>query len=267
VNVEVGQVVQYSFLVTNTGNVVLRKISIGEVEFTGSGELSDVTCPADPSSLIPGASVTCTADYVVTQADVDAGTITNTATATGTPPIGPAVVSDPSTAVVTATPSPALALVKSATPSMITMAGQTVTYTFVLTNTGNVTLSNVTANETVFTGTGTLPVVSCPTSAAALAPNASVTCTASYAATQADIDADRISNTAVATGTPLVGAEVESNPSSAEVSVFVVTLPLTGGTSTEQVLLLGGSGVLISILLAIWHRTHTRRRRMSTPPL
>ena len=32
---------------------------------------------------------TCTATYTTTQADVDAGWITNTGTATGTPPRGP----------------------------------------------------------------------------------------------------------------------------------------------------------------------------------
>jgi uncharacterized repeat protein (TIGR01451 family) len=261
-----GDSVDYSFVVTNTGNVTLGDLSIAEGEFTGTGALSNIACPAEPDSLIPGASVTCTAGYVVTQADVDAGTITNTATATGNPPVGPAVGSDPSSALVTAARTPALTLVKSATPSMITVAGQTVNYSFVLTNSGNVTLLNVTADETVFTGSGTLPVVSCPSAAASLAPTMSVTCTAGYAATQADIDADRIINTAVARAISPVGDEVSSQPSSAEVSVFVVELPLTGGTSTEQVLLLGGSGVLISILMAIGHRQHARRRRVSNPP-
>ena len=42
-------------------------------------------------SLAAGASETCTATYTTTQADVDSGRITNTGTATGTPPTGPNV--------------------------------------------------------------------------------------------------------------------------------------------------------------------------------
>ena len=41
-------------------------------------------------SLAPAAIETCTATYTTTQADVDAGVINNTGTATGTPPTGPA---------------------------------------------------------------------------------------------------------------------------------------------------------------------------------
>lgn len=266
-NYVVGQTIDYSFLVTNTGNVPLKTVRVNEGAFTGSGAMSEVLCPAGAATLAVAAQLTCTASYVATQADVDAGALTNTATASGTPPGGALITSQPSSVQVTTTTAPSLGLTKSVSPTWIMLAGQSVTYSFVITNTGNVTLRNAAAAETAFSGTGTPPVVSCPAAAASLAPAQSVTCTAGYVATQADVDARGITNTAVATGTPVVGAGVTSNPSSAEVSVFVVTLPLTGGTSTEQVLLLGGSGVLVSILMAIWHRRHTRRRRVSTPPL
>ncbi|MBF4619526.1 hypothetical protein ITJ44_15735, partial [Clavibacter sp. VKM Ac-2873] len=141
-----------------------------------------------------------TASYVATQADVDAGSITNTATATGTPPSGDPVTSDPSSAVVTAGAAPGLTMVKSANPTEVGKAGDTVTYSFLFTNTGNTTLTDITVNETSFTGTGELSEISYPTRT--LAPGASTTATASYVVTQADVDAGRVDNAATGAGTP-----------------------------------------------------------------
>ncbi|MFI9631044.1 hypothetical protein ACIHCL_36975, partial [Streptomyces sp. NPDC052042] len=81
---------------TNTGNVTLKDVKVDEGEFTGHGKLNPVNCPKEAESLAPGATVTCTAAYTVTQADVDAGTITNSAMATGTPPSGKPPISPPS---------------------------------------------------------------------------------------------------------------------------------------------------------------------------
>ncbi len=215
----VGQVITYSFVVTNTGNVTLTDVTVDEGAFTGSGSLSPVTCPAGAASLAPGAQVTCTATYTVTQADVDAGSITNTATATGTPPSGPPPTSPPSTVTIPAPQNPALTLAKSATPTTVAAAGDTVTYHFLVTNTGNVTLAPVTVTEGAFTGTGTLSPVTCPAGATSLAPGASVTCTATYTLTQADVDAGSVTNTATATGTPPAGPPVTSPPSTTTVTV------------------------------------------------
>ena len=57
--------------------------------------LPAVDCPM--TTLVPGAATICTADYVTTQADVDAGKIENVATASATPPFGATVTSKPST--------------------------------------------------------------------------------------------------------------------------------------------------------------------------
>ncbi|MGA0568337.1 DUF7507 domain-containing protein [Rathayibacter sp. KR2-224] len=210
-----GQSVAYSFLVTNTGNVTLTNPQVTETAFSGTGTAPAPVCP--PATLLPGAQVTCTATYVATQADLDAGSITNTATATGTPPSGTDPVSDPSSAAVTATPAPAITLIKTATPIQIDSAGQVITYSFLITNTGNVSLKNPTVAETDFTGTGSMPNANCP--AIVLAPGASVTCTADYTATQADVDAGSVKNTATATGTPQTGKPPVSEPSSAVVAV------------------------------------------------
>ena len=65
---------------TNTGNVTLHSVGVTD-PMPG---LSSVTCPI--GTLAPGACETCTATYTTTQADVDAGSITNTGTAIGHSP-------------------------------------------------------------------------------------------------------------------------------------------------------------------------------------
>ena len=100
----VGDTISYSYLVTNAGNVTLAG------PFTVSDDKATVTCPAD-TSLAVGASITCTATYTIGQADLDAGSVTNTASATnGT------VTSNPDTETVTAVVNKSLTMVKTATP-------------------------------------------------------------------------------------------------------------------------------------------------------
>ncbi|WP_443080758.1 DUF7507 domain-containing protein, partial [Streptomyces sp. PTD5-9] len=135
-----GEKVAYAFVVTNTGNVTIKDVKVKEGDFTGSGKLSDVVCPAGAASLAPGANVTCTASYEVTQEDVDAGSIKNSATATGTPPDGTEPpVSPPSEVEVPAPSKPGLTVVKTGKaekPGEL-VAGEKVAYAFLVTNTGN----------------------------------------------------------------------------------------------------------------------------------
>ena len=213
-----GQLITYRFVVTNTGNVTLAPVVVRETAFTGSGRPSAITCPPGAASLAPGAQVTCSSTYTVTQTDVNAGQIDNTAVATGTPPTGPPVDSPPSRSTSPSTPAPALTIDKSASPGTVRRAGDTVTYSFLVRNTGNVTLAPVTVRETAFTGSGPLPVLRCPAGAASLDPGGQVTCTATYTVPQADINRGQIDNTAVATGTPPTGPPVDSPPSRATVT-------------------------------------------------
>lgn len=152
--------------------------------------------------------------------------------------------------------APGLTMVKSASPSDAAsfVVGRAITYSFVATNTGNVPLTNVTVDETAFTGTGTAPVVSCPAGAASLTPGAQVTCTATYIVTQADVDAGQLSNTATATGASPSGPPIVSAPDSATVTIPPTGLAKTGVALLPQLvysglglLLLGGLMTLVGL--------------------
>lgn len=80
-----GDPVLFDITVTNTGNVTLREIAINDAT------AESVTCPgglAEIASLAPGESDTCRARTVAREADIDAGAITNEASATATDPAG-----------------------------------------------------------------------------------------------------------------------------------------------------------------------------------
>ena len=209
---DAGDTITYTFKVTNTGNVTLNPVTVTD------GKVGTVTC--SPSQLAPGADVTCTAaPYVLTQADVNAGSVDNTATATGTPPSGSPVTDTDSTHTPISQHA-SIDLVKSAGSVYDVNGnglddGDTVTYTFKVTNTGNVTLTNIDVTDPK------VGPVSCPTSP--LAPGASVNCDPrTYPLTQADINSGSVINTATVTGITPTGATVTDDDSR------TVDLPATG---------------------------------------
>ncbi|HEX9139032.1 MAG TPA: hypothetical protein VF848_04535, partial [Steroidobacteraceae bacterium] len=188
-----GTSVAYSYLVTNSGNVTLTGVNVTDP----MAGLSSVSCPS--GTLSAGASETCTATYVTTQADVDKGSITNTGTATGTPPSGTNVTAT-SSMTVPAVQSPAIALLKSASIANYSAPGTAITYSYTVTNNGNVDLIPVTVTDPM----SGLSAISCPSTA--LAPAAFEICTATYTTTAADVTKGSISNTATTTGKPQVGS-------------------------------------------------------------
>ena len=182
-----------------------------------------VVCPDTP--LAPGASATCTSSYPVTQADADHGSIDNSAVASATDPTGASVGSPPSTAHVTITAAPALSLVKSSPNTLVSQAGESVAYEFIVTNTGNVTMTDVVITDAFEAPAGPALTPVCPD--APLPPGASMTCTADYVVTQADIDHGLISNTATADATDPNGTTATSDPSTALIPVFAGPPALT----------------------------------------
>ncbi|NQX25697.1 DUF11 domain-containing protein, partial [Curtobacterium sp. VKM Ac-2852] len=209
--IDAGDTIPYTFTVTNIGSVPVSEISVDDKL------LSSVSCPA--GSLSAGSTTTCTSDkpYVITNADEVAGSVVNTATASGTASDG-STVTTPQSRATTVITAPAPALTIDATASKPTAsAGQKVDYTFTVTNSGNVTITDLAVASSNFTGTGTLSDISCPTTT--LAVGANTDCTATYTLTQADINAGSVSNTVTANGTAPSGSAVASSSSTAVVTL------------------------------------------------
>ena len=234
-----GQNVHYTFAVRNTGNVTIANLTIADTFTAPAGPLPTITCPV--TTLAPNATTTCTADYPASQADVDNGTIKNSATAQGTDPTGAPVTSAVSTATVTATPNPKLTLAKSASPTTITALGQQVAYSFAVTNTGNVTLTTVGITDTLAAPATPPLAITCP--AGSLAPTATITCTATYAAAQPDLDNGVISNSATAKAVTPTGTTVTSNQSTATVTVTVTTALTLQKTASPSTISAAGQNV------------------------
>ena len=199
-----GDVITYSFLVTNTGNVTLSDVAV-------SDPLADLVMPVKTiETLLPGAenAVTLTATYAVKQSDIQAGEVRNTASVegvykhpvTGTETAVPPV--DSNEIVVPLDRLPSIALVKTAESAISEPArlGETVTYTFVVTNTGNLELSDVVITDP-------LPGIT-PSSfeVGDLAPGETQTFTATYDIVLADIEARQVENQATVTASYVDGS-------------------------------------------------------------
>src|SRR5690606_108916 len=88
-----GDTISYQFQVENTGDVTLTNVSVTD-ELPGLSAIS-YAWPGAEGVLEIGQSVTATATYTVTAADVNAGNVHNSATAEGTPPTTPAEPAPP----------------------------------------------------------------------------------------------------------------------------------------------------------------------------
>ncbi len=191
--IPVGDAVTWTYVVTNTGNVTLTDVAVSD------DQLGAVSCPK--TTLAASESMTCTASGTAV-----AGQYANIGTATGTTPAQTTVTdSDPSHYFGSA---PAIEIEKAtngedadAAPGPYIPEGDPVTWTYVVTNTGNVTLTDVAVTDDQGV------VVSCPQTT--LAVGESMTCTASGIAV-----AGQYANIGTVSGTPPVGAAVsDEDPS------------------------------------------------------
>lgn len=194
--IDAGDTLPYTFTVRNTGNVTLTSAAITDVMLGGA-----VPCTAFPAGgLAPGASVDCApANYTLTQADIDAGAIENTASVRAQSPRGLARDSAVANTVIPAVTS--VSLDKSGVwvdtnGDGLVGVNDRIDYSFVVENTGTTTLTGATITDPLLGG----PVVCAGLAEAVLAPGDTFACgPVAYVLTQADVDAGFTANTATAT--------------------------------------------------------------------
>jgi hypothetical protein len=165
-----GDIVTYSFAVTNNGDVPLSGVAVTDDRLGSVG-----TIP----SLAVGATTTLTKNFTVPAGNA----VDNTATACGKDPLQKKVCDDDSHHLVVI--HPAIHVVKSAVTSA--HEGDVVFYTFAVTNTGDVPLTNVAVTDNKLGSVGTIP---------SLAVGATTTLTKDFTVPAGDF----VDNTATACG-------------------------------------------------------------------
>ncbi|MGM9477959.1 DUF7507 domain-containing protein, partial [Pedobacter sp. GSP4] len=185
-----GNTITYTFKIVNTGNVVLSDVVAVDNKLGLNKTFTGI--------LAVGASFTHTQVYTLSQNDKDAGAVSNTASVTAKTPAGNTVTdisgtgSDNDTPTVTPfVTTPAFTFTKAATV-VGSKAGESIGYTFTITNTGNTTLSNLTVSDAAVDA-GSIS----PANIDKLLPGASVTVSAKHTLTQNDINQGSFTNQAV----------------------------------------------------------------------
>ncbi|MDO4182895.1 MAG: MBG domain-containing protein [Coriobacteriia bacterium] len=234
------EVAQFTITVTNTGNLDLTNVTIAEnlngaviADGTGYTVANNVATIA----TLPqgGTPVVINATYQVTQADVDAAAngqaLTNVVTADATTPGGDKPDPNPNPVPVPTDKTAGLKVTKTSDADGTTVAlGQTVTFTIVAENTGQVTLTNV---NVVDQQTGLNETV------ASMAPGAKQTYTTTHVIDQADIVAGQYVNYVTAKGTDPSGNEITGEtfdkvtPAAPNADFTAVKTLTNAGTGTD----------------------------------
>ncbi|MEO6943670.1 MAG: hypothetical protein ABI053_03050, partial [Lacisediminihabitans sp.] len=220
----VGADLHYTLTLTNDGNTTLTAAKVADAVPGTGGYVSD--CAAVTAMLLPGGSVSCSATYTTTQADIDAGKVTNHAQGSADDPSANPHPSNNATATSLARQLPTLGLVKTAAETNYHVVGDMLHFTITLTNTGNVSFTSTTISDSA-PGDGAF-TSTCATVASELAPGASRVCHANYTITASDIAIGDSTNEASATAISAGGAVLGAVDAQVSVARGASTLAVTG---------------------------------------
>uniref|UniRef100_UPI002492B708 gliding motility-associated C-terminal domain-containing protein n=1 Tax=Winogradskyella flava TaxID=1884876 RepID=UPI002492B708 len=238
-----GDLVTYIFTVTNSGDVLINSITITD-DLLGGDITATLTLTGDNGDNILDLTETwvfTAPNYTVTQEDVDAGNITNNVTANGLELDGTTTVQATDTYVIDAN-NPDVTLCNESGIGLLKVGvfnnengndcseiDETITYTFTVTNPGDIALENVTITDPLLANASpqvTIDFVSGDTdNDNQLDPTESWVYTATYLITQLDIDATEVTNIATVTAEDVVSGTSVSITSQTTTALVEDTTP------------------------------------------
>ena len=231
-----GDEVTYTITVENTGDVTLVNLVV-----TDTVDGHDPVQVPGATTLAPGDSAEFVLTHVIDEGDPDP--LPNSVTATANPVGSETSVSDTDECV-TDLLNPAIDIVKTVSDDTVP-AGTTVTYTYVITNTGDTTLFDVTVDDDILGHIGDIPT---------LEPGQSVTLTKDFVVGEAPVV-----NVAIAEGEDVLGRSVSADDDALVTPVLAETpppTPFTGSDASRLAMIALGLFGLGATLVAA-----TRRRR------
>jgi uncharacterized repeat protein (TIGR01451 family) len=200
--VDAGDTITFTARLTNNGTAPLRDASISVAALPG--------CVKSTTTLDTGASVECVATYTVTQSDMNLGSVRFTATGQASDAGGTGLQQQNPDDQVALTGAAGLTAALSAVSSTPTTrkpaAGDVIHYSVLVTNTGTVSLSQLTTKDTQAPAPAAEITFTCEQTA--LDPAATSTCAADYTITTDDISEGKVANTIVVSGKPPTGNAV-----------------------------------------------------------
>ena len=219
-----GEVITYTITVTNTGNTTLKDIAVKD-------DMAGINTKIDTIEVGKSASVTGT--YTVKQEDIDkGGKIHNVATVGDKSPEKDVPVEQ----------NPGYTAVKTADKEKVTAAGEVITYTITVTNTGNTTLKDIAVKD---------DMAGINTKIDTIEVGKSASVTGTYTVKQSDIDKGGMIHNAATAGdkTPEKDVPVEQNSSytavktadkekvtaAGEIITYTITVTNTGNTTLTDI--------------------------------
>lgn len=219
--VDAGDTISYSYAVSDTGNTTVTGITVTDDKLAPSAIACETSGDNTIASLDPGGSASCGATYTVTQADVDAGSVTNVADVSGS---GGGVTATDS-ATVALDQANALAVTDAESSRTGNAVGDVISYHAVAANTGTTTLTNVVLDD---------PLTGGHQDCGTLAPTQTCALDSSYALTQADLDAAVVDDTANGTGTgPQAASVADSDAVQSAVTAAPASLDVAKSVASE----------------------------------